>query len=38
MPFREEHLAKLYMYLVIGVVWTIIGIAIVAYLLGYRQV
>ena len=38
MPFREEPFAKLLMYLAIGMVWTIIVTAIVAYLLGYRSV
>ena len=38
MPFREESLAKLFMYLAVGVVWTIIAILIVAYFFGYRSI
>lgn len=35
---REEQFAQLFFYLAIGVVWTMIGIIVVAYFLGYRSV
>jgi hypothetical protein len=38
MPLSEESLAKLFMYLAVGVVWTIIAILIVAHLFGHRSI